>query len=309
MDKIFVQIASYRDPELIPTVLDLVNKAKNPESLRIVIAWQHDDYETLKPIKHLVEYIDIPYVDSKGVCWARNLIQQRYNGETYTLHLDSHHRFIQNWDEELINMYNQCKEMGSDKPLITGYLPHFDPDTEEFTQEIWKMNLEKFMDEGPMFFVPEPITEQYEHPFPSRFYSGHFAFADGEFCSLVKHDPEYYFYGEETNITVRAYTHGYDLYHPNKIIAWHYYTRNNRPKHWDDHVIEQSDWSKMDQKSTEKYRKTFKIDNNDELSLNEYGFGNVRTIQEYELYAGIKFSDRYISDYTKKHLLPPNPIE
>ena len=55
---------------------------------------------------------------------------------TYTLHLDSHHRFIQNWDEELINMYNKCKEMGSDKPLITGYLPHFDPDTEEFTQEI-----------------------------------------------------------------------------------------------------------------------------------------------------------------------------
>ena len=53
---IFVQIASYRDPELIPTVLDLVDKAKNPEALRIVVAWQHDDNETLEPINHLIEY-------------------------------------------------------------------------------------------------------------------------------------------------------------------------------------------------------------------------------------------------------------
>ncbi len=79
MDKIFVQIASYRDPELIPTVLNLVEKAKYPESLRIIVAWQHDDNESLEPIKHLVEYIDIPYVESKGVCWARNLIQQIKN--------------------------------------------------------------------------------------------------------------------------------------------------------------------------------------------------------------------------------------
>jgi len=172
--KIFVQIASYRDPELIPTVLDLVEKAKNPESLRIVVAWQHDDNESLEPIKHLVEFIDIPYVESKGVCWARNLIQQKYNGEEYTLQLDSHHRFIQNWDEELIEMYNKCKEMGSDKPLITAYLPHYDPDKEEFLQEVWKMNLEKFMDEGPMFFIPEPLTETYNNPIPSRFYSGKF---------------------------------------------------------------------------------------------------------------------------------------
>ena len=108
---IFVQIASYRDPELIPTVLDLVDKAKNPESLRIVVAWQHDDNETLEPIKHLIEYMDIPYVESKGVCWARNLIQQQYQNEDYYLQLDSHHRFIKNWDIEIINNYVKAKNL------------------------------------------------------------------------------------------------------------------------------------------------------------------------------------------------------
>ena len=306
---IFVQIASYRDPELIPTVLDLVDKAKNPEALRIVVAWQHDDNETLEPIKHLIEYIDIPYVESKGVCWARNLIQQEYNGEEYTLQLDSHHRFVQDWDEQLIDMYNQCKEMGSEKPLITGYLPHYDPDKEEFLQEVWKMNLEKFMEDGPMFFIPEPLTEAYDNPIPSRFYSGHFAFTDGEFSKLVQHDPSYYFYGEETNVGVRAYTYGYDLYHPNKIVAWHYYTREKRPKHWDDHIIEGSDWSKLDNDSTNRHKKLFGMDGFEKLIDSVYNFGDVRTIEDYEMYAGIRFNDRYISEYTQNNLFPPNPIE
>ena len=42
--------------------------------------------------------IDIDYKDSQGVCWARNTIQQYYEDEEYTLQLDSHHRFVPNWD-------------------------------------------------------------------------------------------------------------------------------------------------------------------------------------------------------------------
>ena len=41
MKKIFVSIASYRDPELCPTVKNMLENAKNPEDLRITIAWQH----------------------------------------------------------------------------------------------------------------------------------------------------------------------------------------------------------------------------------------------------------------------------
>lgn len=312
---IFVQIASYRDPELIPTVLDLVDKADHPEQLRIVVAWQHDDNESIEPIKHLIEYIDIPYVESKGVCWARNLIQQKYNGEEYTLQLDSHHRFIKGWDSILLQMYDDCKNLGSDKPLITGYLPHFNSLTDEYKNEIWQMNVEKFMDEGPLFFVPEPVSTldvEINQPIPARFYSAHFAFSNGDFAKVIQHDPEYYFYGEETNITVRAYTHGYDLYHPNKLIAWHQYTRDNRPKHWDDHIntdkkTVKKEWWEMDNESTKKHRSLFGIDG-ESTTISKYGFGNERTVQDYEQYAGIRFADRYISEYTLKKLPPPNPL-
>jgi glycosyltransferase involved in cell wall biosynthesis len=118
-DKIFVQIASYRDPELLPTIKDCLDNAKHPENLRICIAWQHaeeDEWDNLDEYKNDPRFkiMDIHYKDAKGVCWARNRLQQNYTDEQYTLQLDSHHRFIENWDEELIGMFNQLKE----KPKI-----------------------------------------------------------------------------------------------------------------------------------------------------------------------------------------------
>ena len=124
-DKIFIQIASYRDPQLVPTVKDCISNAKWPENLHFCIAWQHSDDEKIDEIACLpnVTIIDIPYLDSKGACWARNQIQKRYKEEEYTLQLDSHHRFVKNWDELVIGMYKDLQSKGYPKPLLTSYIP------------------------------------------------------------------------------------------------------------------------------------------------------------------------------------------
>jgi hypothetical protein len=91
---IFVQIAAYRDPELLNTLRDMLTNAAYPENLRIGIAWQHSDadsWDKLEEFKNDERFriLDINYKDSKGVCWARNAVQQLYNKEKYTylLHL------------------------------------------------------------------------------------------------------------------------------------------------------------------------------------------------------------------------------
>jgi len=237
---IFIQIASYRDPQLIPTIEDCLAKAKHPENLKFCIAWQHDETENLDKYKNNPQFkiLDIPYKESKGACWARNQIQQHYKNETYTLQLDSHHRFIENWDEELINMIKILQKKGHEKPLLTGYISSFDPDNDPAGRinTPWKMNFDRFIPEGAVFFIPASIDNYKElnSPIPSRFYSAHFCFTLGQFCKEVPHDPNYYFHGEEISIAVRAYTWGYDLFHPHKVIAWHEYTRKGRTKHWDD---------------------------------------------------------------------------
>ena len=49
-NSIFIQIASYRDPELVPTLDSLFDNAKFPNDLMVCIAWQHsteDEWDDL----------------------------------------------------------------------------------------------------------------------------------------------------------------------------------------------------------------------------------------------------------------------
>ena len=313
-NKIFIQIASYRDPQLIPTIEDCINKAKNPDKLVFSIAWQHseedkwDDLSLYKSDKRF-KIVDINYQESKGACWARNLLQQNYAGEEYTLQLDSHHRFIENWDDELKKMYKQLQKMGHKKPLLTGYVSSFNPekDPEERHQIPWKMNFDRFIPEGAVFFLPAAIDNFKEliSPIPARFYSAHFAFTTGDFVKEVPHDPNYYFHGEEISIAVRAYTWGYDLFHPHKIIVWHEYTRKGRTKQWDD----DKNWVSKNIECHRRNRKLFQMDGEiKDIDFGVFDFGNVRTLEDYEKYAGLSFKKRGVQQYTLDNKLAPNPI-
>jgi GT2 family glycosyltransferase len=310
MSTIFIQIASYRDPQLIPTLDDCIAQAKHPENLRFCIAWQHGPEENVDKYKEdsRFNFLDIPYEESKGACWARNKIQQEYKGETYTLQLDSHHRFIKNWDEELINMLEGLKAKGHKKPLLTSYVSSFNPenDPEGRQQTTWRMNFDRFTPEGVIFFLPAhfPADKTFTEPVLARFYSAHFCFADGCFAKEVQHDPEYYFHGEEISIAVRAFTHGYDLFHPHKTIVWHEYTRKGRTKHWDD----DKEWWKKNSSCHLRNKKLFEMDGEKrDIDFGTYGFGQVRTLEDYEKYAGICFKKRAIQKHTLEHNFPPNP--
>jgi hypothetical protein len=309
--KIFIQIASYRDPQLLPTVRDCIANAKHPENLVFGICWQRDKTESLEEFTtdKRFKIIDVPYAESKGACWARNQIQQLYNNEEYTMQLDSHHRFVKDWDVLLIDMIKQLQAKGHKKPLLTSYIPSFDPDNDPGARihEPWKMDFDRFIPEGAVFFLPSTIDNWREmnEPMPSRFYSAHFCFTLGEFSVEVQHDPEYYFHGEEISIAARAFTHGYDLFHPHRVVAWHEYTRKGRTKHWDDN----KKWGEYNAHCHKRNRILFGMDGEDPKSINfgKYGFGKVRTLEDYERYSGLCFAKRAIQQYTKDRLTPPNP--
>lgn len=311
--KIFVQIAAYRDPQLLPTIKDMLAQAKYPDSLVLSIAWQRskeDSWDNLDEYKNDPRFkiIEIDYKDSKGVCWARNQVQQQYQSEEYTLQIDSHMRFVKDWDEILIDMIKDLQAKGHEKPLLTSYVSSFDPDNDPAgrTKVPWRMSFDRFTPEGVVFFLPESIPnfETLEGPVPSRFYSAHFCFTLGSFCKEVQHNPNYYFHGEEISIAARAYTHGYDLFHPHKIVAWHEYTRRGRTKHWDD----DKSWWQRNHNCHRMNRKLFGMDGETQEGHDgPYGFGSVRTLRDYEKYSGLLFSKRGVQKYTLEKKYPPNP--
>lgn len=316
--KIFVQIASFRDSQLLPTLEDMIDKAYEPDNLHICICHQHhhdDEWDTLEQYEGDDRFtiIDVKAEDSKGVCWARNLIQQEYKGEDFTLQLDSHHRFVENWDVKLKNQILQLQLHGHDKPLITGYISSFHPSLpkEEWADEPWQMDFDRFTPDGVVFFKPGGIDnwEERTMPVPGRFYSAHFCFTLGIFCNEVQHDPRYYFHGEEIAIGVRAFTHGYDIFHSHEIIAYHEFSRDYRPdKHWDTY----NKCTNHNQETYRLMRGLLGIDgetlpNDDKYGT--FGLGKVRTVSDWEQYAGVRFKDRSVKQDTIDGKLPPNDPE
>ncbi len=308
MSTIFVQIAAYRDAELSPTLRDCIAKAAHPENLRFGICWQHDKTEKLG--KFIADprfrVISVPYRDSKGVCWARNAIQSLYAGETYTLQLDSHHRFVPAWDTKLIEM---LESLDSEKAVLTAYAPHYDPSKARPPKSApWKIAFDRFSPDGRLLTRPSFIENYRDlvRPIRARFYSAHFAFTIGAFCEEVKHDPSLYFIGEEITITVRAFTHGYDLYHPHQVIVWHEYTRDYRRKHWDDHTAGNDSWYVRDAAAGDRIA-TLLGQRPSALDLGEFTLGKSRSLSDYEHYAGINFKLRLVQDYTRDDYPPPNP--
>ncbi|KVM64669.1 hypothetical protein WJ58_32070 [Burkholderia ubonensis] len=339
---IFVQIASYRDPQLIPTLLDLIERAARPDQLRIVVCWQHALDETVGAFfahgfsrwharydgafaTHTLSYrdaaielIDVPYQQSQGACWARNLIQQQYRDERYTLQLDSHHYFVDAWDDRVIAMLESLRPRSA-KPLLTTYLPGFQPGNPRDTLEHVPTSLyfQRFMPEGVVSLRSDRLVnwQALTAPLPGAFYSAHFAFADGHFAVDVRHDPDYFFLGEEISIAVRAFTHGYDIYVPHRVLAWHEYTRANRVKIWQDHTPEAQasglvteNWEARNARSYERNRALLGVDGapRDGIDFGPYGLGTERTLAQYEAYAGISFAHRGVRQETLDGL-PPMP--
>ena len=307
---IFVRIPSYRDPELGPTVDDCIAKAKYPDDLRFGICWQHDGSESLGALADdpRVHVVEVPHTESKGASWARAQVLPFYDGEDFTICLDAHHRFADGWDTTLMDMMEMT---GAEKPVITTYPPDFDPATGRYDRRVMAMAFAGFNPNGPIRFRPAAVhnADELERPFPSRFCAGGFAFTLGRAVEEIPNDPHLYFLGEETNLTVRAYTKGYDFFHPHRVVCWHQYAPPERPTHWDDNRNQKTDtWFELERHGQARLRRLLGIDPPDpNEDFGAYGLGTDRSLRDFEKYAGVNFTVQGVDQWTLDGLPPPTP--
>jgi hypothetical protein len=60
----------------------------------------------------------LAHTEAKGPCYARALAQQLWKGEEKFLQIDSHMRFVPEWDSTLEAMLSACD---SKKPILSTY--------------------------------------------------------------------------------------------------------------------------------------------------------------------------------------------
>lgn len=292
---IFISIASYRDKLCGDTIKSIYENAKLPNNVYIGICHQnkYDSENSESCLKDFQKYknnirtIDIDHTKAKGPTYARYLCSTLYKDEEFFLQIDSHSKFVKNWDVKCILAIRAIKNNNiSSKPILSHYPRNYEDHNIEhnihevtYIPDVHNHKIDKYT----LYSYSAPHYIDTKNSFiKTILVTGGMFFCEGKFLEEVPYDPtlDYLFVGEEILHSLRFYTHGYDIFVPNQNIVFHYYTRKDEPKVWDDN----KDFSKLQLNSVEKVVKVFSQTNNEDCNkiLGKYGLGNQRTITQFD---------------------------
>lgn len=284
---IFIQIASYRDSELPRTIRSVLERADHPARLRFGICWQYDE-NTFDDLEHWEAddrfgIDEVYFRKSEGCTWARNRANALFAGEDYYLQIDAHMRFAHGWDTRLVEM---LEGIDAEKPVLTVYPPGYKTDgngNDELLESIQHVLALNTINTHLQTRQCTKIAADQNAPGKSPFVAAGFLFAHGSFCEDIPYDPLGYFAGEEIALAARAYTSGYDFFHPSEIVVWHRYD-HDEPLHWTDNA------AALDTSEVRSRERLATLLLGDHLGLGKYGLGSIRTLAEFEDYCGIDFA-------------------
>ena len=298
--RIFISIASYRDPELQWTIKSAIENANNPDNLYFGVVHQGVDSELfdIQTVKNM-SLIKMHPKEAKGAGYARAKAMELYSGQEYFLQIDSHTRFAPGWDLICIDQLSRAKNISGHSRVLLSYFPApFEPERN-----------------GGMFLVKNnPKIKDYptrqkillnkrkqwtaerfefdsklkENPELSETVLGGFMFSDGSIVNEVPYDPEISFFGEEICFAMRSWTRGWDIYSPSKNIVYHFYSRGGYSKIWKDRNLRGISWKEIEEIS---YSKQKRVLCGEEEGV--FGAGNIRTLAEYEIFTNTNFKDFY----------------
>lgn len=238
LNKIFISLACYRDPEIIPTVRDAYNKAQNKQLLVFGIYAQMaptDEKIDLSFIKdqEQVRLLVKDNTKARGPSYARYIIYNKlYKDELYYLQIDSHSRFAENWDTELIGMHAKL----SANSVISTYPKGYQLRQDSNLPISEKMNILKFkkIRDGIPIFNTITIPQEAK-PKRNYFWAAGYSFCYGAIFKIIPFDPHLknLFWGEEFLMSLRFFTNNIKIYSPNRHIIYTLWTRNYRHTFWE----------------------------------------------------------------------------
>jgi [Skp1-protein]-hydroxyproline N-acetylglucosaminyltransferase len=180
--------------------------------------------------------------ESNGPTTARYFASKLWGGETYFLQADAHLRFAPEWDRLYAEEVKAAKSYP--KAVLSAYPPGFsegDPPYQGGTTGT-RLCTCVFSDSDVEHHIirintGEVCGEHANAPTQIAYIAAGFFFARAEFLTDVPFDPflPWCFMGEEIALSLRAWTHGWDIYAPRKNLIAHQYRpgRMGLPKFWE----------------------------------------------------------------------------
>ncbi len=312
---IFISIASYQDPLLVSTIYSAYQNANDKDALVFGVCDQSDNPDNILDIEFAkqIHYDHVDPLFAKGPCWARHRAQSFFQDEDYFLQIDSHTQFSPGWDEKFITELNKIESMGASddyfaKPIITSYPRSFE--VLDFEKGLFRLNTgdkhtQVITYRKDSLFLKSSFSRQIG--IPTKYLDNTHAylmaagciFVRGSFVKEIPYDGNYYFYGEELSMALRAFTHGYSFFHIPDVPLFHLYTDlSNIPRklHWDpeddkDRAIK---WNELEKKSLDRLDDLFAGKIEDSM-----GLGTKRTLADYASLSGIDLEQKKVLDMEK----------
>jgi hypothetical protein len=314
--RIFLSIASYCDPVLPFTLARAVATAAAPARLHFGVV----DQSPMGAARVVhpgggarVSQVRIDLADARGPCWARAIAMSLHDGEEWFLQLDSHMDFDAGWDDRLIA---QAQALGAPARglVLSSYPGAFQlvdglPVRRTITQGV----LAHVVKPGATFDPAHPVLPFEAHPVetaqavPGFHLGAGCLFAPGRIVQQFPYDPWLYFHGEEQALTLRLYTHGWDIFHVPALPIHHLYNEGGagvpaRPLHWDaEHeALRDIGWWTLEQRS--RARLAALVAGAD---LGVYGLGRARSLADYAAFSGIDYAARTLAPHAYEPRLTP----
>ena len=309
--KIFVSIASYRDTLCHDTLVHLFKMATHPHRVFVGLCQQNntasdkDCVTTTFPLPHLrknIRVLRLHFKEARGPTYARYLCAQLYDNEEFFMQIDSHCLFVKGWDEEAIHMVDLVESQTASKKVVLSHYPAEYKDYKEVPpkdESVTHITQCFFNEDGLLSFKGAQFKKPGPLPRRNAFIAAGFIFARGSLLNEVPFDPHlpFLFTGEELLLSTRCFTHGWDVYTPNKNVVYHAYTRKGEPKFWDDHRLE-TDEVHLKVKMLTGLEETVpeKLKNkNMRESLSLYGQGTERTLDQFYELVGVDRKAKTVS--------------
>lgn len=310
--KIFISIASYQDPLLKATIYSAYNNAENPKDLIFGICDQSASPLDVSSFEFSdqFKYDHVEPVNSEGPCWARSRIQEQFNNEDYYLQIDSHMQFEINWDTYLINYLERIRAINLPShqlPIITCYPRAFnviDLKEGKFELNNNEVRTDAISYRKDSMFIKENFSRQIGSIATQEISHGYLIaagclFSTGEFVKEIPYDSDYYFYGEEISLMIRAFTRGFGIFHIQSLPIFHLYaelTNIERKLHWneDEDTKREVKWHQREGKSINRLKKLL----NNEIA-GVFGLGASKSLKDYEYLSGIDLVNKTIVDEEK----------
>lgn len=305
MSTIFVSVASYCDPLLKDTIEDALDNARYPDNIYFGVVEQSKTvYAKQLPeaAYKRVRLLTVDPTESRGACWARSLVMNMYGDEDWFFQIDAHTIFDKYWDTCLVSSWVDCAKY-SKKPLISGYPHPFEIKDGVKTKKLYTQNIIGNVvakDKGfPEDIVNLPFVPTYINkttPIKGFHLAAGCIFAPGKFVYEVPYDPFMYFSGEEPLLALRAFTHGWDIFHVPKIPVYHYYDTGpaievKRTRHWaaEEDSTRATRWWDLNRRANQRM-----IDIISGKQFGVYSLGTARTLDEYTEFSGIDYKNRVV---------------